>query len=310
MLAAVLTLALNASAAQRSVPALPNLLPVAPAAPMAPVLPTAQIPALPPFLAVAKPEHAEWLAGIVEKAQESPTARRILRDAEKMSVQQGRPVVVAVAPKGEWAAFDFDTGILWMAQEALRRTRENGASALAHELRHAIQLHRGLPDIFELELDAYMHDFAVAAELGDEPKPGSYDAKVRAAYKRGKLVPFLRKYYKNDLALHGRRDEYIEELEAALANERKARVKLESRIKEREAVARAMRAAGYPKAAVKAHVQDAVGPLKQKLAASDRLIAWIERDLAIQDDPRSAKRAMDFARRAVEKLERGLHRDD
>lgn len=320
---ATLAASLALAAANKALPPGPAaLVPAAPMAPLSPVITgpfaagmapvsiapqaQAQVPALPPFLVSADPAHAPWLAGVVAKAQESKTARRVLRQAEQLTRQTGRPIVVAVGEKGEWASLDFDTDVLWMRRLDLALPSASGAVALAHELRHAVQKGKGLPDVFELELDAYMVDFQTAVELDDVEDVGSYDARARKAFKRGPeaFVKFLRRYYKADPALHGRVREHRKDLRADLEAEVANRQKLAALLHRRMKVLHAMEQSRYPAELVENYRVDTIAPIQRKLSAAERLIGWYRRDLEILADPARRRRAAAFARRTVKRLER------
>lgn len=302
--AAAASAAKNARLTPNALPVLPASKAVAPlVAPRAAVL---QAPAPRTFLVAAQPEHAGWLDRVVAAAQKSKTGRRVLRDAELLVGRQGRPIVVAVGEPRDWAAFDFDSQVLWMSRGALKKSARHGATTLVHEVRHAVQLGQGLPDMFELELDAYMHDFRVAHELGDKALPGTYDAAARAAFRRGPedFIKYLRKYYKNDVARHGRAKEYAAELRASLASSLEAAERASRLLGRRLEVLDAMRKADYPAAALDAYHQESVAPVVRRMAAIERSIFWAKRDLALHEDARSRKRAAAFARRAVKRLEK------
>ncbi len=163
-------------------------------------------PALPPSIVAADPARAPWLAAVVARAQDSPAARRVLRDVAAHALRTGRPAVVAIGRTELGGELDVRSGLVTLGASHLKEPLGSGATTLMHELRHWVQLRSGLPmDPLELELDAYLVDFRVARDLGDHVPPRSYDGRARAAFVRG-LGPFLRflaRHYPEDPVLRG-----------------------------------------------------------------------------------------------------------
>lgn len=315
LLAAVLPLAAGpAFAAPRAFsPSLTR--PSSPVMPAVPALPSSAVPDAPaPAIVAAVPSDAAWLSRVLETAQTSRTARAVLRDVAELTARRGRPVAVTFSRESKGAAFDYDTDLVFIGTGVRKKPLTTGATALMHELRHVLQKEWGLPtDAIELELDAYMTDFAVGTELNDPIVPGSYDARAAKAFKRG-VEPFLRfvqREYPDNIRVTGRGrgtvEAYVEELSRLRALEAKDAHRLTGAIAKLARVEEGMRRERYPESKIAAFHANEVAPLEKRLADLTSVLSWRDRDLALLATPEGRERFKAFARYARRRA-RAVHK--
>lgn len=266
--------------------------------------PAAPVPALPPYLSVASPADAALLAGVVQAAQASPTAVAVLAQVALAAEARGRPVIVEVLKMKEAGTYNLDWGVLSLRRSDMRDEPRSNVSTLIHELQHMLQTaNRTLPsDLLETELEAYVVDFRVGRELGENPEPGSYDARAQDAFKLG-LEPFLsylREQYPEDAQMHKTRSRTYEKrlLRGLDASEAELR-RLEREKSERAGVLKQMNDLGHSPDERRNYSRDAIAPIDAAIDNAERAIAWAKKDLSVMGSLELRAKARAYARSVI-----------
>lgn len=269
----------------------------------APSYSAAPMPLLPSYLSVANPADARAIAGMLHEAKASPTAAAVLAQVAKaVEARGGRPVVIEVADIVEGGTWNIDWNVLSLDRRDISELPRANVSTLIHELQHMLQGKHDIPsDLLEAELEAYMVDFRVTRELGEEPK-SVYDKRAHKAFKRG-LEPFmayLRKEYPEDAQLHKTRSRaYEARLRAGLEEETATRRRLIDDRIERTRVLDQMRELGHSEPEIRSYREDMVAPLDNAIAVADRAIEWARKDLEIFTNPETLAKARKYARSVI-----------
>lgn len=263
----------------------------------------APMPALPPFLSVANPADAVLLSAVLREAQASPTAVAVLAQVAQAARERGRPVVVEVVKMKEAGTFNLDWGVLSLRRRDMRSGPRANVSTLIHELQHLLQTRYELPsDLLETELESYVVDFRVSREMGDTPRPGSYDARSQAAFKKGlePFLAFLRKEYPEDAQLHKTRSkDYEARLRKGLETSTAKLERLKGEREERLRVLEQMKGLGHTESELSNYRQDAIGPLDAAISTMERAVSWAVRDIAILASPERRAAARAYARSVI-----------
>lgn len=267
------------------------------------------VPILPSYLSVANPADAASLASILHAAQASPTAVAVLAQVAQAAQERGRPVVVEVVAMAEAGTYNLDWGVLSLRRKDMRDEPRSNVSTVIHELQHMLQTaRRNLPsDLLETELEAYVVDFRVGRELGENPAPGSYDAKAHDAFRQG-LEPFmgyLREQYPEDAQLHYTRSRaYEERLRRELvASEAKLKQLSQEKI-ERINVLKQMNELGHSPNELQNYTLDAIAPIDAAIQTLERAIAWAKNDIAVMTSPEARDAARRYARNVIRRARR------
>lgn len=264
----------------------------------------APVPALPPYLSVASPADAALLAGVVQAAQASPTAVAVLAQVALAAEARGRPVVVEVLKMKEAGTYNLDWGVLSLRRSDMRDEPRSNVSTLIHELQHMLQTaNRTLPsDLLETELEAYVVDFRVGRELGENPEPGSYDARAQDAFKLG-LEPFLaylREQYPEDAQMHKTRSRtYEKRLLRGLDASEAELARLGREKSERAGVLKQMNDLGHSPDEVRNYGRDAIAPIDAAIDNAERAIAWAKKDLSVMGSLELRAKARAYARSVI-----------
>jgi hypothetical protein len=264
---------------------------------------TAPLPALPSFLSIANPADAVLLAGVLREAQASPTALAVLAQVAAVAEARGRPVVVEILKIKESGTFDTDSSVLSLRRRDMKGDPRANVSTLIHELQHMLQMERRLPsDMLETELEAYVVDFRVSRELNDIPKPGSYDARSDAAFRRGlePYMEFLRKEYPENSQFHKTRSrDYEARLRKGLASSTAKLERLQAERTERIHTVERMREVGHSADELRNYRQDTIAPLDGPIQTMERAVAWAIKDIEILANPALRAAARKYARSVV-----------
>jgi len=120
------------------------------------------------ILEVVKPRQAATVADVVRTAWESPTARGVLRAAEKLAKRSGARVPVVLRPLGNnYGEYDYVDRILYINRDLAASDIKEAAATLVHELVHVLQHTRNIPgESLEMELEAHVITLRVLDELG------------------------------------------------------------------------------------------------------------------------------------------------
>lgn len=263
----------------------------------------APLPALPTFLNVANPADADLLAGVLREAQASPTAMAVLAQVSRVAEERGRPVVIEIVKIKESGTFNLDSGVLSLRRRDMKGAPRANVSTLIHELQHMLQTTRALPsDLLETELESYVVDFRVSREMRDIPKPGSFDARSQAAFKKGlePFMEFLRKEYPENSQFHGTKSRAYEArlrkgLKTSTAKLERLRVERTERIQTLER----MRELGHSADELSNYRQDTIGPLDGAIQTMERAVAWAVKDIEILSSPALRASARKYARSVV-----------
>lgn len=288
------------------------LAPVFAASPRMAAPPTVRLelaaPALPPYLSVANPTDAAWVARVVQAAQASPAAMRVLRGVEKAAAARGRPVVIEVANIKEAGTYNYDWDALSMRRKDMKDGPVAAVPTLVHELQHMLQKPLYVPsDLLETELEAYTVDFRTARELGLTPKKGTYDERAHRAFEKGvpAFVDFLVKEYPEDQALYSRSTrEYSARLEKQLARTEKKLEKARAELDEKKAVLAQMERLGQPAKERRNYREDALGPVERLIDDLSRAREYALADLAVLRDPAKREAARRYARNVIRRARR------
>lgn len=264
---------------------------------------------LPSYLSVANPADAASLAAVVQAAHASPTALKVLAQAAHAAELRGRPVVVEFVKMPEAGTYNLDWGVLSLRRADMRDEPRANVSTVIHELQHMLQAaRRTLPsDLLETELEAYVVDFKVGRELGENPVPGSYDARAHDAFKAGlePFMAFLRAEYPEDAQLHKTRSRaYYERLQKGLDASEAELKRLSQEKAERLAVHRQMNDLGHSAAELRNYAVDSIGPVDAAISTMERAIAWAKQDLAVMGTIETRAAARRYARNAIRRARR------
>lgn len=269
----------------------------------------APVPSLPSYLSVANPADAASLAAVLQAAQASPTALKVLAQVAQAAELRGRPVVVEFVKMPEAGTYNLDWGVLSLRRADMRDEPRANVSTVIHELQHMLQVvQRSLPsDLLETELEAYIVDFKVGRELGENPVAGSYDAKAHDAFKAG-LEPFmayLRKEYPENAQMHKTRSRaYAERLQKGLEASESELKKLSQEKAERLAVHRQMNDLGHSAAELRNYELDSIGPVDAAISTMERAISWAKQDLAVMGTIETRAAARRYARNVIRRARR------
>jgi len=264
---------------------------------------------LPSYLSVANPADAASLAAVIQAAQASPTALKVLAQVAQAAELRGRPVVVELVKMPEAGTFNLDWGVLSLRRADLREDPRANVSTLIHELQHMLQVaKRTLPsDLLETELEAYVVDFKVGHELGENPVPDSPDARAHDAFKAG-LEPFmayLRKEYPEDAQMHKTRSRaYAERLQRGLDASEAELKRLSQEKAERLAVQRQMNELGHSADELRNYAVDSIAPIDAAMSTMERAIAWAKQDLAVMGTIETRASARRYARNVIRRARR------
>ncbi len=220
------------------------------------------------FLETPKARQAATVAEVVAAAWESPTAREVLRKAERLARQSGERVPVVLRPLGNnYGEYDYIDRVLYLNSEVAARDIKEAAATLVHELVHVLQHTRNIPaESLEMELEAHVITLKVLDELGVARKDrGGFSNAAERELRKGPdaYAAWMSSQLPDKILLAGADfDELAGEMEQEI-DELQERL---DRLKSPKALARA----------------------KAQLAAA-------ERDLAIIRSPAGQKRCKDFA---------------
>ncbi|MBI4346010.1 MAG: hypothetical protein HY553_04105 [Elusimicrobia bacterium] len=268
--------------------------------------------ALPPYLSIADPAHAKWLADVTAAAWKSKAARRVLAQADELSRGRGRPITVFVselrANNGEYV---YDWDMVQMAKHYLKKDPVEAAPTFVHELLHVVQKAQLLPtDALEMELEAYLVTFEVMRELGLPFEKNSF---YRNAYNkfRGGTVPefvkWLTESYETNIPLAGSRlSAYVKELEKRREKTKRRIVRWERKIKASVDAIAEMERTGQDARAIEVYRVDALAKLELQRRDEKANLQWIERDLAMLATEAGRERYRAYSRRVLDYARR-LH---
>ncbi len=267
--------------------------------------PAASEPALPSYLASPDAAHSAWIAGVVEAASRSKTGRAVLGRVARLAEDQGRPLMVVVAPIGNSGEYAFDHEIVTLDSKHAKSAPEDAAPVFIHELTHVLQLAQELPaDAFEMELEAWLTQFRVSEELGFKPPRGSFHASAFRRFKNDldRFIVWLKKEYSTNIAVVGSDvSEYETELEERQLKHHGELERLEKRLEKKRKIEERMRQTRQPEGLIAEFHLDEVAPLEEKVRQKIRDIGWVERDLALLRDPESRRRYQVYAARVLKR---------
>jgi hypothetical protein len=262
-------------------------------------------PILPPYLASPEPEHAAWIASVVQEARRSKTGRAVLGRVARLAQTQDHPIMITVSRIGNSGEYAFDHEIVTMDAAHMDRPPEEAAPVFLHELQHVLQLAQGLPaDAFEMELEAYLTQFQVTEELGLKAPKGSFHASAWRRFKNDpdRFIVWLKKEYEGNLAIVGSSvEDYAAELEGRLHEAQVKVERLEKRAGTKRRVVERMLKTGQPQPRIEQYRLDELAPLEDKIRVARRELGWFERDLLLLRTPETRERYQRYAARVLKK---------
>jgi hypothetical protein len=272
-----------------------------------PVSLTGSGPVLPAYLSVANPADALKLSAVLQAAQASPTAMKVLAKVEAFAAERGRPIVIEVQKMKGGGAYSLDSGVLSLRRRDIDKdTPRANVSLIIHELQHVLQTARELPsDLLETEVESYMVDFRIQRELGDTPRPNSTDAKLQAKFKQGfePFIEYLAKKYPEDSPFYKTKSrDYRERLEKGLEKSKKELAGLQAERAERLRVLKQLKTLDHPKREILAYRQDEIAPLDAKIAEAKRAVDWAIQDIALMLNPEKLAQARAYARSVIRRM--------
>lgn len=272
-----------------------------------PVSLTAGPSVLPSYLSVANPADALKLSAVLQAAQASPTAMKVLAQVEQFVAERGHPVVVEVQRMKGGGAYSLDSGVLSLRRRDIDKdTPRANVALIIHELQHVLQTRHDLPsDLLETEVESYMVDFRIVRELGDVARPGSTDAKLQAKFKEGfaPFMDYLGKRYSEDSPLYKTKSlDYTHRLMRGLDKATAKLGQVEEERAERLRVLKQMGRLGHPQHELSAYKQDEIAPLDAKIGELWREIRWAQSDIVLMLNPERVAKARAYSRSVIRRM--------
>ncbi len=141
-----------------------------------------------PWLVLSDPRHQAALERALDVARATRAGRKALAEAGKILAAAGRELPVDVRPLGRnFGEYDYVERRMNLHEGLFRRGRETElAGTIVHELIHVVQHAQGVPsNALEMELEAHLEDLDMLAELGLEPRPGTFARQAWDALREG-----------------------------------------------------------------------------------------------------------------------------
>ncbi|MDX6770868.1 MAG: DUF6782 family putative metallopeptidase [Elusimicrobiota bacterium] len=138
------------------------------------------------WLASGDPRVAAALEQAADLANQTKIGRRVLWEAAQLLQSMPLPVDALDLGKNH-GEFDYLERRLRLHRKLLRpESRAQLAATLVHELRHVIQHSQGVPaEAIEMEIEAHLDDLALMRELGVEPPPKTFARQLHEALLEG-----------------------------------------------------------------------------------------------------------------------------
>jgi hypothetical protein len=267
----------------------------------------AEQPRLPRFLQTAEQENYDWLVEVYEAAQQSRTARKVLKQIEELTGNGHVPLVLEIVDYGDSneAEFNFDWNIVRLGDHMMKWEPAAAVPTLIHELTHVLQEAKGLPTAaLELELEAYLHSFKVAHELGLSFKRGhallSYSRKFKHSYSA--FVEQILENYEDSISLMNRDFNAVEKvLLKQVAAHEKTVAEWEYYLANRQRTLARMQQLGFKDWQIKNFRADEVEYARGMLVSWEANLNWLLADLKKMRTPSGRKAYAKYTRSVLQR---------